>query len=169
MEGGNIFEQLGINWKLLLSQAVNFFILLIILRAFAYKPLLAAIKKRNERIKEGLDKAAEADVRLKEVDSIAKKHLQKADQESIQIIKNTEDRARIMEQSLQKKAEDRQKELLHQLEQGYKKQQEEARQTVFNEAMELVKKTIIKTVELDPKDIDEALIKKAVLQIKEEN
>ena len=95
--------------------------------------------------------------------------MQKADQESIQIIKNTEDRARIMEQSLQKKAEDRQKELLHQLEQGYKKQQEEARQTVFNEAMELVKKTIIKTVELDPKDIDEALIKKAVLQIKEEN
>ena len=103
MEGGGLLEQLGINWKLLLSQAVNFFILLMILRFFVYKPLLAVIKKRNEKIKLGLEKAAEADIRLKEVDGIAKKHLQKADQESVQIIKNTEARAKVLEQSLQKK------------------------------------------------------------------
>src|SRR3989344_4325457 len=48
MESGSIFEQLGIHWQLLLSQAVNFFILLIILRVFAYKPLLAVIRKRAD-------------------------------------------------------------------------------------------------------------------------
>lgn len=168
MEEGSLLGQLGINWKLFLSQAVNFFILLIILRIFAYKPLLAVIKKRNEKIKEGLQKAEEADARLKEVDSIAKKHIQKADQQSIEIIKNTEQRAKDLEQSLQKKAEEHQKELMAQIEVGHKRQQEETRNLVFLEALELVKKTIIKTVELKPEAVDEALIKKAVLQIKDE-
>ncbi|MEK9178109.1 MAG: ATP synthase F0 subunit B, partial [Patescibacteria group bacterium] len=65
MEEAGIIGQLGINWKLFLSQAVNFFILLIVLRAFVYKPLIQVIEKRNKKIKEGLEKAEEADVRLK--------------------------------------------------------------------------------------------------------
>jgi F-type H+-transporting ATPase subunit b len=165
---GDLFVQLGINWKLLVSQAVNFFILLIILRAFVYKPLLAVIKKRNEKIKLGLEKAAEADVRLKEVDDIAKAHLKKADIESIEIIKNTEKRAKELEQSLQKKAEAHQKELMEQIQESYKKQQEESKNLIFKQASELVKKLVIKTVELKPQSIDEALIEKAITQIKNE-
>jgi len=166
MESGGIIGQLGINWKLFLSQAFNFFILLLILRAFVYKPLLAVIKKRNEKIKQGLGKAEEADIRLKEVDNIAKVHLKKAEQESMEIIKNTEHRAKNLELFLQKEAEERQKELMRQVELGYKRQQEEAKDLIFSQALELVKKTIVKTVELDPKNIDEALIKKAVSQVK---
>lgn len=168
MESGGIFEQLGINWKLFLSQAVNFFILLIVLRLFVYKPLLAVIKKRNEKIKEGLEKAKEADIRLKEVDVIAKQHLKKADQESIAIIKSTEERAKKLEESLVKKAEDKQKELLAQMQLSNERQKEEARQRVLQGASELVKKILVKTVELNPKDIDEALIDKAVLKISKE-
>jgi len=167
MEGGGLLEQLGINWKLLLSQAVNFFILLLVLRFFVYKPLLAAIKKRREKIEEGLQKAKEADVRLKEVDIIAKKHLHEADQKAISIIKTTEEKAEQLKQSLQKKAEDHQKELMAQAELSYKRQQEETKNLVFAQALELVKKTIIKTVELKPEMVDEALIKKAIAEIKE--
>jgi len=75
MEESGLLFQLGINWKLFLSQAVNFFILLVILRFFVYKPLLSVIKERNKKIKDGLDKAKEADERLQEVDVIAKAHL----------------------------------------------------------------------------------------------
>jgi F-type H+-transporting ATPase subunit b len=167
MEGGGLLEQLGINWKLFLSQAVNFFILLLILRAFVYKPLLAVIKKRNEKIKQGLEKAEEANIRLKEVDNIAKEKLKITEQESINIIKKTEQKAKQLEQFLQKETEARQKELLQQVELGYKRQQEEVKNLIFSQALELVKKTIIKTVELKPQDIDEALIQKAVSQIKE--
>jgi|SRR3989344_552951 len=162
MESAGLLGQLGINWKLLLSQAVNFFILLAVLTFFVYKPLLAVMKKRQAKIEEGLQKAAEADVRLKEVDQIAKAHLKKADQESMQIIKNTQERAEKLSQSLQKKAEDHQKELILQAEAAYKRQQEETEKLVFGQALQLVKKTIIKTVQLDPKHIDEALIQKAI-------
>ncbi|MBI3631289.1 MAG: hypothetical protein HY219_00270 [Candidatus Staskawiczbacteria bacterium] len=162
----SLFEQLGINWKLFLSQAVNFFILLVVLRAFVYKPLLIVIKERNKKIKEGLEKAEEASIRLKEIDIIAKNKLKQADQESMDIIKKTEKQAKILGDNLQKKAEDHQKELMEQIQISYKKQQEEARSLVYQEATELVKKAIKRTVELSPKEIDDALIKKVALKMK---
>jgi F-type H+-transporting ATPase subunit b len=168
MEQASLFTQLGIDWKLLLSQVVNFAILLAVLTQFVYKPLLKVIKKRNERIQEGLDKADEADVRLKEVDGIAKAHLQKADQESIAIIKATESRAKSLEESLVKKAEEKQAMLLAQAQAQYEKQQEESRNKVLAEASALVKRLIVKTVELKPEAIDQALIEKAINAVKNE-
>ena len=168
MEEVGLLGQLGINWKLFLSQAFNFFILLIVLWKFVYKPLLIVIKERNQKIKEGLDKAEEAQIRLKEIDIISKERLKKADLESINIIKNTEDKARVLEQSLQKKAEEKQKNLMAQAELDYARQKEESERLVLKEATELVKKFIVKTVELKPEAIDEALIKKAVSGIKKE-
>lgn len=167
-EEAGLLSQLGIDWKLFLSQAFNFFILLIILRAFVYKPLLAVIKKRNEKIQEGLQKAQEADVRLKEIDVIAKGKLKQADLDSINIIKNTQQKAKELEESLKIKAEEHQKALMAQLELNHKRQQEEAKQNILKGVSELVKRIIVKTVELKPQDIDEMLIQKAVLHASDE-
>lgn len=161
MEQASLFAQLGIDWKLLLSQVVNFAILLAVLTQFVYKPLLKVIKKRNERIQEGLDKANEADIRLKEVDKIASLHLKKADEESIAIIKSTHERARLLEESLIKIAEDKQQHLLIIAQAQYEKQQEESRSKVLGEAVALVKRLVVKTVGLEPEAIDESLIQKA--------
>lgn len=163
-----LFDQLGINWKLFLSQVVNFFILLVVLTVFVYKPLIKVIKKRNDKIKEGLEKAEEADVRLKQVDEIGKEKIKEAEQQGINIIKDTEKRAKILEQDLQKKSEEKQKDLSEKIQQSIKKQEEEASALVLKNAVELVKKTIAKTIELKPEAVDEALIKKAVSNIKDE-
>ncbi len=161
----SLLGQLGIDWKLLLSQAFNFFVLLLILRAFVYKPLLKVIKKRQEKIREGLEKAKEADIRLKEVDGIGKHILQKAESQALGMIKQTEEKAKALEISLQKKAEDKQVALMKQVELNHLKQQEESKKLVLREATDLIKKLIVKTVELKPDAIDEALIKKAASQI----
>jgi len=168
MESGGLIGQLGIDWKLFLSQAFNFFILLLILRVFVYKPLLIIIKERNKRISDGLEKAKQADVRLQKVEAIAKERIKEAEQESIGIIKDTEQKAKVLEQSLSKKSEEKQKELMHQVQLQYQHQQEESRKVVLQEAAALVKKFIIKTVELKPDQIDEALINKAVREVKNE-
>jgi F-type H+-transporting ATPase subunit b len=131
--------------------------------------LIKVINERNRKIKEGLDKAKEADSRLKEIDNLAKEKIREAEQESIGIIKNTEQKARILEQDLAKKAEERQKELLAQIQKNAQRQQEEADRAVLDKAAGLVKKALIKTIELEPDKIDEALIKKAVSRIKDEN
>jgi F-type H+-transporting ATPase subunit b len=167
MENQLLF-QLGINWKLFLSQAVNFFILLAVLTFFVYKPLIKIIKERNQKIKEGLDKAEEADTMLKEVDIIGKGKIKEAEQESIEIIKATEQKAKDLEHELQKKNEEKQLLMQKESQEQLKKQLEENKKVVLDQAAELIKKTIIKTVELKPDAIDEALIKKAVDAVKNE-
>jgi len=161
-------DQFGIDWKLFLSQFINFFLILIILSVFVYKPVLKVIKERNKNIKEGLDKAEEAGIRLKEVDEIGKKKIKEAESTSINIIKATEDRAKALEQELQKKSEDKQAQMQKDLQENYKKQQEEIKNVVLKDAVDLIKRTIVKTVELKPEAIDEALIKKAVAEVKDE-
>ena len=160
-----LLDQLGINGGLFLSQAVNFFILLAVLTYFVYKPLIKVIKQRNAKIKEGLDKAEEADVRLKEIDVIGKGKIKEAESKSIEIIKDTEERAKILDRELQKKNEEKNLQLQKEVALQLKKQLEENKKTVIAQAAELVKKTIIKTVELDPNAIDDALIKKAVKDV----
>ena len=160
--------QLGIDWKLILSQAVNFAILLTVLTLFVYKPLMKVIKTRNAKIKEGLEKAEEADIRLKEVDVIGKEKIKQAEQESVNIIKATEKKAKVLDQELQKKNEEKQLQMQKDLKEMQKKQQEEMKNTVLGNAIEVVKKTLIKTVELKPEAVDEALIKKAASQVENE-
>ena len=162
-----LLEQLGINWSLFLWQAINFFVILIVLTFFVYKPLIKVIKERSQKIKEGLEKAEQAGIRLKEVDNIAKGKIKEAEAESINIIKNTEEKSKILEQELQKKNEEKQVQLQKELQDQLKKQLEENKKLVLSQAGELVKKAIAKTVELDPKLIDEKLIKKAVSEINE--
>jgi len=161
-------SQFGIDWKLFLSQLVNFGIILVVLSFFVYKPVLKVLKDRSKKIKEGLDKAEEAGIRLKEIDDIGKTKIKEAEGKSIEIIKATEKRAKFLEQELQKKSEENQIKAQKELQDSYKKQQEQARELVLKNAIELVKKTIVKTVELKPTEIDDALIKNAVESVKNE-
>ncbi len=64
--------KLGINPAWLLSQLVNFILLLVILRAFAYKPVLNMLDTRKKKIQESLEYAEkvkrEAEGQQKEFD-----------------------------------------------------------------------------------------------------
>jgi len=164
-----LLDQLGIDWQLFLSQAVNFFILLAVLTFFVYKPLMKVLKERTQKIKTGLEKAEEADVRLKEIDVIGKGKIKEAEQKGIEIIKATEDKAKIIDKENQEKLEKKQAAAQELLKQSILKQKEEAKAAVLAQAAELIKKTIIKTVELKPADIDDALIKKAVKEVESAN
>src|SRR3989344_1907356 len=55
-----LFEVFGVNWKLLLMQAFNFGLLLVVLTYFLYKPVLRIIDERREKVAEGVRNAEEA-------------------------------------------------------------------------------------------------------------
>ena len=164
MENELLF-QLGINWKLLLSQMFNFAVLFLVLTFFVYKPVIKIIKTRTEKIEEGLQKAEEANTRLKEVDKIGKFKIKEAEGKSIEIIKLTGQKAKLMEQDFQEKAEAKQKQMAIEMEKMQKKQKEQTEKIVLENAVNLVKDLLSKTVELNPKEIDDKLIKKAVDEI----
>lgn len=50
-------EKFGIDWKLLIAQAVNFLIVLVVLWKFAYKPILRMLQDRTDKIDKGLESA----------------------------------------------------------------------------------------------------------------
>lgn len=164
-----ILGKIGFDWPVALANTINFLIVFFLLKKFVFPSVSNFITERQKQIEQGLEKAKEAEIRLREVDTIAKEKLKEADLESIHIIKQTENRAKELERSLKIIAEEKHKELMHQIQSEFMRQQEETKQDVLKEASELVKKFITKTVELKPEAIDEAIIKKAVSQIKNEN
>ena len=157
-----LFSQLGIDWRLFLSQAANFLILLAVLRFFAYKPLLKLLKDRRQKIEEGLRKSDEADRRLGEVNQMAKDRLKDADREALGILRETEEKAQKLEAELLAQAKAKEEEAMRSTELIIKAKEEEAKRTMRSEAAALVKAALVKAAELDPKKIDDALVEQAV-------
>ena len=46
-------DTFGWNWQLFLSQVISFLIVALLLRQFAYKPILAVLEERRRTIEEG--------------------------------------------------------------------------------------------------------------------
>ena len=53
-------DELGLNIPVLIAQLVNFFLLLVVLRLFLYKPILEMLDRRSQRIREGLQAAEQS-------------------------------------------------------------------------------------------------------------
>ncbi len=157
-----LLGQLGINWELLISQAINFALLLIVLRIFVYKPLLKLMHDRRAKIEAGLTKAAEADRRLHEVDLIGKERIKKAESEAVAILARTETEAKDLEARLLIEVKRKEEEERANAAARLKTQEEDARRATEKEAAALVRQAIVRTVQLAPEAIDDALIARAV-------
>jgi F-type H+-transporting ATPase subunit b len=160
-----LLSQLGIDWHLLISQAVNFFLLLIVLRIFAYKPLLKLMHDRRARIEEGLTKADEADRRLLEAEELKKTKIHEGEVQALGILKKTEGDAKELEAKLLAEARRKEAEELASTEAMLRAKEEESRRGMEREAAAMVRMAIAKTVELSPEKIDDALIARAVKEV----
>lgn len=161
-----LITQLGIDWHLLLSQAVNFAVLLVVLRIFAYKPLLKIMRERRQKIEEGLQKSEEATRRLHEVDEIAKQKTRATEEEAISIIRKTELQAKQAETKLLEEARRKESAIIESARLAAEKKEGEAREAFNREAASFVKAAVVKTVELSPEAIDEALVEKALREVR---
>ena len=70
-----VLAKLGIDWKLLIAQAVNFLVLLWILRRYAYGPILRVLEARTARIEQGLKDAQASELKLQSAADEEKKLL----------------------------------------------------------------------------------------------
>ena len=80
MEDGGI-SQLGINWGVLVTQVVTFVILLVLLRFFAYKPLMRMLDERSRRVKESVEQAESVKEQSAKAEEELKKQLEQASRE----------------------------------------------------------------------------------------
>jgi F-type H+-transporting ATPase subunit b len=73
--------ELGINWPILITQIVTFIILLVLLRLFAYKPIMRMMDERSKRIRESMDKAESVKQASIHAGEQVKKQLEEASRE----------------------------------------------------------------------------------------
>ncbi len=86
-------EALGINLGYLLVQALNFLIVLLILRAWVYRPVLNMLAQRREKIAQGLEDARQAEEARGNAERDAQQVLLKAQQEANEIVRQAQARA----------------------------------------------------------------------------
>ncbi len=161
-----LFQKLGLDWHLLLAQAVNFLVLLTVLYFALYKPLLKVLKERRAKIEEGLTKADEAEKRLGEANDMAKAKLQEAEAESLSIIQRTEDKAKGVEAALLSEARKKEAALMESAERTAKQKEDAAVEAFHKEAAGLLREALTKAVGMRPESVDEALVTAAIHEIK---
>ena len=74
-------SELGINWGVLITQIVTFIILLVLLRVFAYKPLMRMMDERSKRVKESMEQAESVKEQSAKAEEELKKQLEEASRE----------------------------------------------------------------------------------------
>lgn len=79
-------EGLGINFKLLLAQIVNFLVLLLILKKFLYKPILQFLDERKKKIEESLQNVEKINKELARIEEERKRILHQAEIEAMRTI-----------------------------------------------------------------------------------
>lgn len=161
-----LIEKLGLDWRLLLTQAINFALILIILRLTVYKPVVAILKKRKEKIAQGLEKAARADDELKEARSEKAHALAQAHRESADIVARAQQKGKEQEAEIVAVAHKKGDEVVAQAQQQAQRDAETARQRVLADAETLVAQAIRSVVRARPEPFDQSLITEAVDALK---
>lgn len=158
-------KQFGIDWRLLLSQMVNFTIVLFVLQRFVYKPVARMLAERKLRIEEGIAKASEADKRLEEAQLILKQKRKEAEQKALALMRKAEEEAKAEQVILLEVVRKKQVLAMQEAQKAIEGEKEKARKNLYMEAADLVRAAIVKTVELDPDKINETLIKQALSRV----
>lgn len=102
-----LLDAFGINWSLLLAQAVNFAIVLVALRYFLYKPVLTMLENRRALVAKGVEDAKQAQLKLAGADSEVSKRVGAADEEAEHILVAARESANAEKLRLLKDAEAR--------------------------------------------------------------
>lgn len=83
---------LGLDWKILLGQLINFLILLFVLKKFAVKPFLKTLRERKQKIEEGIEKSKLAEEKVKEIREMREEVIAKANQKAMEIYEKSKKR-----------------------------------------------------------------------------
>src|SRR5436305_8112047 len=97
-------ETFGADWKIFFSQVISFVIVALVLRRFAYKPILAVLEERRQRIAEGLLNAEKIKQQLAEAEQRHAEILAKANAQAQKMIDEARESAAHLAERKQQEA-----------------------------------------------------------------
>lgn len=161
------FEQLGIDWTLLVLQGLAFLVLVLVLGKFVYPVFMRIIDERETRIEDSLKAAREAADQASSMQGQIDKQLAKARREAKDIVATAKDEATAILARADEKSKANAEHLLESARDEIQKETIAAKKALHNETIELVALATEKVVGAshDAKS-DTALIKRSLEEAK---
>ena len=128
---------LDLNPGLAIWTAITFFLLLFVLRKFAWKPLLNALQSREERISSSLEQAQNAREEAKRLLEESKKNLQRAEEQARQVIREGRAAAERLKNEIVEKANASSRRMIEQAKGEIQREKETALNELRREVVDL--------------------------------
>ncbi|MBI5733409.1 MAG: F0F1 ATP synthase subunit B [Candidatus Kerfeldbacteria bacterium] len=162
----DLLTKLGIDWRLLIAQLVNFLIVLAVLYRLLYKPLLKFLAERRQRISQSLIKADEIDKELVELQTRQQEVLTEARKQAQEIIKQGEAEAEQRRQEILTRVRTESAKVVEEARAKFTAEQAVQFQTLRQQAAKLVTQALAKLVgKLPAEQIDKSLVEEAVKEV----
>ncbi|MEK7561214.1 MAG: hypothetical protein AAB539_04665 [Patescibacteria group bacterium] len=161
-----LLTQLGIDWKLLAAQMLNFGILIFVLHRFLYKPVLGILEKRRIQIQENDHKSQELEDKIGEADAAYRKSVARADEQATRIVADATARAAKEKESIMDAARIETQKIHEDAERRNAREREDFLRALTTESKAIIRASVEKifTAVADTR-LTEQLLKKAEREI----
>lgn len=162
----DILSKLGIDWRLLIAQIVNFLILLYVLKRFAYAPILRFLEERREKIERGIKRAEESEKINRKAKADAEELVLSAKRQAKDIMSEAHIAAQQSRESMLVQAKEESKEIIL----AAKRQSEKNRLAYVSRFREDIASLVVLAAEKIVRkkwgsDLDKQFIEKTVIEI----
>lgn len=145
-------ESIGIDWKIIIVQAVNFLILFLVLRWLLYRPILKMLNDRKNKIDESLKLADKSHKDSEELEKRINEKLETAKKDALSIIEDAKKESENLKKDIIEQTEKESHYLLKKAEERIIEQKREMMAELRKETVNL---TILVSEKILGKKIDE--------------
>lgn len=141
-----ILSKIGFDWQVALANFVNFLIIFLILKKFAFGPISKAISLRQKKIDEGIENAKKAETDLLMAENIRNEKIKEAKLEANTIIGNAQKRGDEIITLSEKEGQDKKSSIIKEGEIEAKGQKEKMKKEIESETANLVVSSLEKVL-----------------------
>ncbi|MCD5389806.1 MAG: F0F1 ATP synthase subunit B [Candidatus Pacebacteria bacterium] len=159
-----VLTNIGFDWQVALANFINFMIILFIMKKYVFGPTGAVIKKRQEKIQEGIDNAKNSESELLVAKQKSEEELKKARNEANQIIAKAKENGDDLVARAQKEADGKVDEVMAQAQKNIEKQKEQMETELLEKTAGLVTLGVSKILNEDIDNTKNESISKRALE-----
>jgi len=138
--------KIGIDFKILIAQIINFLVLLWFLKKFLYQPIIKNLEERAKKAQEIEEKEKEIQRKIKEMERKEEEIIEKAKQKAQEIIEEGEEISIKERERILRRAEEEMKKILKEAREKaeieVEKMKQKEKEEILKKAKEIVKKAL---------------------------
>jgi len=162
-----LLNNFGVDWKLLLAQLINFAILFVVLRKFAYKPIVGMLRKRREDIEKGIRCTKEAEENLKSAGEKERQIIEQAKGQALGIVNDSENIANEKKEEVIKETVKKAETIISDAKRAAELEKAKMGEIVYQDAEDLIKIGLEKVLfKMSAKERDKELIEEALKELR---